>query len=103
MTPKQAREFAKRFDQVHLTHQRSIHAYFYARTDDIALAEDLMQGVFARAWARFHDLAAPDTDQQRNWLFAVARNLLVSELRRKRVRELARNLSEEEEDTRERR
>ena len=44
-----------------------------------------MQEVFARAWARFHDLAL-DADQQRNWLFAVARNLLVSELRRKRVR-----------------
>ena len=86
MTPKQAREFAKRFDQVYLAHQRSIHAYFYARTDDVALAEDFMQEVFARAWARFHDLAALDDDQQRNWLFAVARNLLVSELRRKRVR-----------------
>ena len=86
MTPKQAREFAKRFDQVYLTHQRSIHAYFFARTDDVALAEDFMQEVFARAWARFRDLAALDVDQQRNWLFAVAKNLLVSELRRKSVR-----------------
>ena len=86
MTVRRTRELANRFDRVYRTHQRAIHAYFYARTDDIALAEDLMQEVFARAWARFHDLASLDADQQRNWLFAVAKNLLVSELRHKRVR-----------------
>lgn len=86
MTVERTREFAKRFDLVYRTHQKAIHAYFYARTDDVALAEDLMQEVFARAWARFNDLASLDADQQRNWLFAVAKNSLVSELRRKRVR-----------------
>ena len=42
--------------------------------------------MFARAWTRFNDLALLDADAQRNWLFAVAKNLFVSELRRKRVR-----------------
>lgn len=83
---ERTREFAKRFDRAYRIHQQAIHAYLYARSEDSALAEDLMQEVFARAWARFDDLAPLDDDQQRNWLFAVAKNSLVSELRRKHVR-----------------
>ena len=89
MTHKDSRSLAKRFDDVYRTHQRPIHAYFYGRTDDASLAEDLTQEVFARAWMRFPDLALLVADEQRNWLFAVARNLFVSELRRKRVRTIA--------------
>lgn len=86
MTRKGSRALAKRFDDVYRFHQRPIHAYFYGRTGDAPLAEDLTQEVFARAWTQFNDLALLDSDQQRNWLFAVAKNLFVSELRRKRVR-----------------
>ena len=86
MTRRSSRALANRFDDVYRTHQRPIHAYFYGRTGDALLAEDLTQEVFARAWTQFNDLALLDSDQQRNWLFAVAKNLFVSELRRKRVR-----------------
>lgn len=86
MTRKRSRALAKRFDDVYRTHQRPIHAYFYGRMADAPLAEDLTQEVFARAWAQFNDLALLDAGEQRNWLFAVAKNLFVSELRRKRVR-----------------
>lgn len=85
-TRRSLRTLAKRFDDVYLANQRLVHAYFYGRTGDAPLAEDLTQEVFARAWTQFNDLALLDSDEQRNWLFAVAKNLFVSELRRKRVR-----------------
>lgn len=64
-----------------------VYALMLARTMNVAVAEDLTQETFLRAWGRFHELTGFETGAQRAWLVRTARNLLVDEWRRNRLRE----------------
>ena len=74
------------FRELYDTQRAAVHAYFVGRTGDRWLAADLMQEVFLRAWQRLPELAGLTADAQRAWIFTVARNLSIDELRRSRTR-----------------
>ncbi|WP_433297019.1 sigma-70 family RNA polymerase sigma factor [Pseudonocardia sp. CA-142604] len=54
----------------------SLYAFIYRFTRDRALAEDVLQEVFVRAWRRAGHLE-PTSDALRRWLFAATRNHLI--------------------------
>ncbi|HLI01277.1 MAG TPA: RNA polymerase sigma factor [Acidimicrobiales bacterium] len=70
------------FSRLYETHRRAVHSYFVARSGDPWTAADLMQEVFIRAWRRLPEVGTLPTDQQRAWLFTVARNLSIDNHRR---------------------
>jgi RNA polymerase sigma-70 factor (ECF subfamily) len=53
-----------------------LYAFIYRFTRDRALAEDVLQEVFVRAWRRAGHLE-PRSDALRRWLFAATRNHLI--------------------------
>ncbi len=65
-------------------HQRGLLNLFYRYTNDRLLAEDLAQEVFLRVYksAPLYEPRAPF----RVWLYRIARNLCLNELRSRRVR-----------------
>jgi RNA polymerase sigma-70 factor (ECF subfamily) len=63
-------------------HQREIYLYLVKVTGDRALAEDLAQDTFLRAFQGALTFRGQAT--VRTWLFAIARNVLISHQRRKR-------------------
>jgi RNA polymerase sigma factor (sigma-70 family) len=68
------------FDVLFARHHIAIRRYLHARLGDPALAEDLAAETFARAFAsrgRFRDQG----HGVRAWLFSIATNLLLDELR----------------------
>jgi RNA polymerase sigma-70 factor, ECF subfamily len=70
------------FSRLYETHRRAVHSYFVARSGDTWAAADLMQEVFVRAWRRLPEVGVLPTDEQRAWLFTVARNLSIDTHRR---------------------
>jgi RNA polymerase sigma-70 factor, ECF subfamily len=68
-----------------LRHQRGLLNLFYRYTNDRLLAEDLAQEVFLRVYksAPLYEPRAPF----RVWLYRVAKNLCLNELKARRVRE----------------
>jgi RNA polymerase sigma factor (sigma-70 family) len=73
------------FDQVYTTHQQALHAFFFARTNDAEVALELLQEAFLRAWRNCHVLQGMPGNEQRYWLFAVAKNLLTDYYRKQAV------------------
>lgn len=70
------------FERMYVAHRSSILAYLMRRTGDGNTAADLVADVFLVAWRRRD--ALPSQDEQRLWLFGVARNTLLSHHRRRR-------------------
>jgi RNA polymerase sigma-70 factor (ECF subfamily) len=78
------------FRAVYDRHAEQVHAFFLRRTDSAAAAFELTAETFAQAWlarGRFVDQmggsAAP-------WLFGIARNVLASSVRQRRLEREAR-------------
>jgi RNA polymerase sigma-70 factor (ECF subfamily) len=61
-------------------HAEGVARYIYGMTGDRALAEDLAQDVFLRAWQ--HRSTLRDPAAARSWLFAIAANTARRHLRR---------------------
>jgi RNA polymerase sigma-70 factor, ECF subfamily len=71
------------FRELYERHAASVHAFHLRRSGDRDAAYDLTAETFAQAWLsrrRFRDRAGGSA---RPWLFAIARNVLVSSVRRK--------------------
>ncbi len=77
------------FDQVYAEHHRAVHAFFLGRTNDPDIAPDLLQETFLRVWRHRHSLQERDENQQRYWLFAIARNVLTDFYHRRATRSTA--------------
>lgn len=66
-------------------HGPELYRFALRQLGDVGAAQDAVQEVFLRAWraaARFD----PDVASLRVWLFAIARNVVVDEVRRRSVR-----------------
>jgi RNA polymerase sigma factor (sigma-70 family) len=61
------------FGQIVERHQRAVYAVVFANVRDRALADDLTQDTFVKAWSRLHELR--DADKLGPWLCGIARNL----------------------------
>ncbi len=71
------------FRALYERHAASVHAFHLRRSGDRDAAYDLTAETFAQAWLsrlRFRDRAGGSA---KPWLFAIARNVLVSSVRRK--------------------
>lgn len=72
---------ASEFESVYRAWHGPVRGYFYNRTQDLGLAQDLAADTFMRAW-RAWDRVDNITDI-RAWLFAIAGRLFIDHLRRK--------------------
>ena len=77
--------FTRIFDQ----HRHAVHAYFIGRVTDPELAADLLQETFLRVWRRLSEVGVLADDQQRAWIFTVARNLTIDSYRARAARHSA--------------
>jgi RNA polymerase sigma-70 factor, ECF subfamily len=65
-----------------------LYRFALTRLKDPALAEEVVQDTFLRAW-RHQDRFDPKRASQRTWLFEIARNLTTDAFRRRSVRPAA--------------
>jgi RNA polymerase sigma-70 factor, ECF subfamily len=80
-----ARTNALAFRELYDRYAEGIHAFHARRTKDRELAFDLTAETFAQAWfarRRFEDRASGSAAP---WLYAIARNVLVTSIRRRRL------------------
>ena len=78
-------------------YEPELRGYLTRRVGDAALAEDLLQGTFVKAIAEGSGFCS--LDNSRAWLFRVARNLLIDDLRRRHVSiDIDANLTEPEQE-----
>jgi RNA polymerase sigma-70 factor, ECF subfamily len=81
---------ARAFRRLYHRYAVPIHRFHRGRTGDVDAALDLTAETFAQAWlsrGRFRDRAAGSAGP---WLFAIARNVLVTSVRRRRLEQAAR-------------
>src|SRR5262245_40029164 len=69
--------FTRIFDQ----HRDAVYADFLGRVADRELARDLRQEPVLRAWRRLAEIGSLRGEQQRAWIFTVARNLAIDSYR----------------------
>jgi RNA polymerase sigma-70 factor, ECF subfamily len=69
------------FDELYERYQSPLWAYFLRNTRDAQLAEDLAQETFLKLHAKFWDYLP--SRRFKGWLFRIAHNLLVDDVRRK--------------------
>ncbi len=69
------------FEELVLRHQQTVINFIYRSVPDATEAEDLAQNTFVQAWKarQRYQVSAKFT----TWLFTIARNLLLNELRRR--------------------
>lgn len=72
---------ARAFDELYERYQSPLWGYFFRNTRDSQLAEDLAQETFLKLHARFWDYLP--SGRFKGWLFRIAHNLLVDDVRRK--------------------
>lgn len=77
------------FEQAYDTSYQALYAYLFGRTADAEMAQDLLQETFLRVWRHRQKLSEQTEEQQRAWMFAIARNLLIDASRRRTVRSAA--------------
>jgi RNA polymerase sigma-70 factor, ECF subfamily len=70
---------------LHERHRDALHRYVRHLTHDDAMADDVVQETLVRAWQRPAVLERDD-DGARAWLFTVARNLVLDDVRSARRR-----------------
>jgi RNA polymerase sigma-70 factor (ECF subfamily) len=87
MTP--SRDDAAVFTSIFDHHRHAVHAYFLGRVADPELARDLLQETFLRVWRRLSEIGRLAAEQQRAWIFTVARNLTIDSYRASAAREAA--------------
>jgi RNA polymerase sigma-70 factor, ECF subfamily len=87
MTP--SRDDAAVFTRIFNRHRHAVHAYFLGRVADPELARDLLQETFLRAWRRLSEIGPLPDEQQRAWIFTVARNLAIDSYRASAARRAA--------------
>src|SRR5579883_787054 len=73
----------ERFTRLVLDHQRRIHRFIYGMVGAEQLAEDLTQDVFLLAYRALGRLPADANESA--WLFTIARNRALQELRRRKI------------------
>jgi RNA polymerase sigma factor (sigma-70 family) len=73
------------FEQLYRATRTDILAYLMRRLRNADVAADVLAETYLIAWQKFE--AMPKGDEARPWLFGVARNLLLRDVRRSRVRE----------------
>jgi RNA polymerase sigma-70 factor (ECF subfamily) len=73
----------ERFTRLVLDHQRRIYRFIFGMVGIEALAEDLTQDVFLSAYRALDRLPADANEQA--WLFTIARNRALQELRRRKI------------------
>jgi RNA polymerase sigma-70 factor, ECF subfamily len=76
-----SRDDAAIFTEVFERHRDAVHAYFVGRVAEPELARDLLQETFLRVWRRLPEVGSLPGDQQRAWIFTVARNLVIDSYR----------------------
>jgi RNA polymerase sigma-70 factor, ECF subfamily len=77
------------FERAYDTSYQALYAYLFGRTADAEMAQDLLQETFLRVWRHRQKLSERTDEQQRAWMFAIARNLLIDSSRRRSVRSAA--------------
>ncbi|ALE72599.1 RNA polymerase sigma70 [Pseudonocardia sp. EC080610-09] len=80
-------------------HGPEIYRYALRQLGDDGGAQEAVQEVFLRAWRRA-DAFDPSVASLRVWLFAIARNVVIDEIRRLTVRPWRRQLTDEPESGR---
>src|SRR5579883_1467697 len=73
----------ERFTRLVLDHQRRIHRFIYGMVGTEQLAEDLTQEVFLLAYRALGRL--PEDANESAWLFTIARNRTLQDLRRRKI------------------
>lgn len=73
----------ERFTRLVLDHQWRIHRFIFGMVGTEQLAEDLTQDVFLSAYRALGRL--PEDANESAWLFTIARNRALQELRRRRI------------------
>lgn len=82
-----SRDDAAAFTLIFDRHRHAVHGYFLGRVADPELARDLLQETFLRAWRRLPEIAPLEAEQQRAWIFTVARNLAIDSYRANAARQ----------------
>jgi RNA polymerase sigma-70 factor, ECF subfamily len=77
----QSRDDAAVFTGIFEAHRHAVHAYLLGRVADPELARDLLQETFLRVWRRLSEIGSLPAEQQRAWIFTVARNLAIDSYR----------------------
>jgi RNA polymerase sigma-70 factor (ECF subfamily) len=72
-----------RFNRLVLDYQRRIHRFIFGMVGAEQLAEDLTQDVFLSAYRALGRL--PEDANESAWLFTIARNRALQELRRRKI------------------
>src|SRR3712207_7841140 len=78
-------------------HGAELYRFALRQLGDGGAAQDVVQEVFLRAW-RSADAYDPRLAGLRTWLFAIARNVVVDEVRRFAVRPWQRTLTDRSEE-----
>ncbi|MGY1712448.1 sigma-70 family RNA polymerase sigma factor [Geodermatophilus sp. SYSU D00758] len=93
--PARRREAAGPLDvrAAYAAHGPELYRFALRQLGDDHAAQDVVQEVFLRAW-RASDSFDPELAGLRTWLFAIARNVVVDEVRRVAVRPWQRSLTE---------
>ncbi len=79
-----ARRDPAAFAPLYDLHAGSIYRFCFLRLGDSDLADDLTSRVFIRAIERLHQYSPRHNASFRSWLFAIARNMLADDWRRRR-------------------
>ena len=74
------------FNDLYEAHSRALYAYLLGRTGDRHRADDLLQETFVRVWRRLGSVQDVPAERRRYWLFRVAHNVHIDDVRRQRAR-----------------